>query len=96
MPDFSSLREQTTKEDAFAHRILEPDALRPAIDRAGARAGATTTQAMKTQTETDEWQTLCRARGWHCRICKLYPEHGNPLGYEDGLCPAHRLTSHAE
>ena len=92
MPDFGSLREQTTKEDAFAHHILEPDAPRPANDG----AEATAPQAMKTQTETGEWQTLCRTRGWHCRVCDLYPENGNPLGYEDGLCPAHRLTSHAE
>lgn len=87
MPDFSSLREQTTKEDAFAHHILDREVLRPAN---------AATQPIETQKQTDEWSTLCRAKGWLCGVCGAYPEYGSSLGYEDGLCPAHRLTSHAE
>lgn len=92
MPDFTSFRKQTIDGDAFAEHILKPDPVRAAA----MGIEATTTLPMKTETETDGWQTLCRARGWVCRVCGLYPEHGNPLGYEDGLCPEHRLTSHAE
>ena len=92
MPDFTSLRQQATEGDAFAEHILSPDALRATA----VSAEALTTPAVKTQTNKEEWETLCRAKGWHCRVCGLYPEHGNPLGYEDGLCAVHRLTSHVE
>lgn len=79
-------------EDTFAHAILDRDALRPKSTSFQAMA----TQTTETQKQTDEWRTLCRAKGWLCGVCGVYPEYGNSLGYEGGLCPVHRLTSQLE
>lgn len=88
----SSQSERRAQEDTFAHAILHREVVRPV----NASVQATVTQPMKTQEQTNEWRALCRAKGWFCGVCGVYPEYGNSLGYEDGLCPVHRLTSHVE
>ena len=93
MPALNSSQTQPrAEEDTFAQGILDREVLR----LASTSVQATTMRSRETQKQKDEWQTLCRSKGWNCRVCRVYPKYGNSLGYEDGLCPVHRLTSHAE
>jgi hypothetical protein len=94
MPTLTLLpaRSQAQEQDLFANNILDPEiAVHLSVNT---KAG--TPPSLEAQIPNEGWQELCRVRGWFCHICSAFPEPGNSLGYEDGLCPTHRLNSQVE